>query len=578
MDDLQYQIDLLTAMNERLMNSEKIYRHIAEYSGNLYVYFDLKDNHKVELIGPWDEFMGEKIANHPYDESYMISQICEEDQDLLRRRILEIERVGLESDILEVRTRTYKYWLSCEARVTYDSEHNPVEKLISVRDITKLKSSNEEITYLAYYDSLTGLYNRNYFVSKLRDMIDRAKETSCSVEVLFIDIDDFKKINDSIGLLLGDELVQNFGQYLKELENEDVIVGRFGSDVFILGIYNPSGQRRADVIYRKIRERLRKPFKLTNSTEICFTVSAGVAEYPDAGKSALDVIKNAEIVLYKAKEKGKNTVAFFEPDLLKSFMKSISIENQMKDAISNEDFVLYFQPQFDVRTGDLRGAEALLRWPDKKGGFTSDPCDFIPIAEKNGSINELGNWVLNDAVRTINDWRLKYHIPIVLSVNISAVQIEKENFVDNIQKLIQTYGINPEYFEIEITESVLINNVDDVADKISTLRGMGIKVSLDDFGTGYSSLSYIRKLPIDTLKIDKLFIDTAISDSSSALIYEAVVNLAKKLGFETIAEGVETKEQFEFLQSIDCNTIQGFLLGKPMNREEFEKLLIRQLP
>ena len=580
MEDLKYQIDLLTALNERLLNSEKMYRHIAECSGTLFMYFDYKSTPtKVDLVGPWDEKVGEKIANHPYDESYMLNLLLDEDQDKFRVHMLELEREGLETDTIEVRSRSKRFWLSCFATVTYDEDHNPTEKIIAIKDITKIKMNSEELEYLAFYDSLTGVYNRNYFVRKFRDMCELAESEETSVEIMFVDIDDFKKINDSIGLLFGDELVQEFGQYLKGFQSEEVNVGRFGSDIFVISIYNPCGQRSADVIYRKIVERLRHPFTLTNKSEMMFTVSCGVAEFPDAGRTALEVIKNAEIVLYKAKEKGKNGIQYFELDILNRFIKNVSVEKQLKEAIETESFQLYYQPQYFAADGKLRGAEALLRWPDPEGdGFITSPSEFIPIAEKNGAIIPIGNFVIKEALKTLNDWRNKYHFPMVLSINISAVSLEKENFVEMLSHTLEMYGVNPETIELEITESVFINNFEDVIDKIKTIRGLGMRVSLDDFGTGYSSLSYLKQLPIDTLKIDRTFIETAVKDSSSSIIYESVVDMANKLGFETVAEGVETKEQFNYLRDKNIDIIQGYLLGKPISKVEFEKLLIRQIP
>lgn len=580
MEDLKYQIDLLTALNERLLNSERMYRHIAECSGTLFMYFDYKSNPtKVELVGPWDDMVGEKIANHPYDESYMLNLLLDEDQDNFRIHMLELEREGLETDSIEVRSRNKRYWLSCFANVTYDDEHNPVEKIISIKDITKIKMNSEELEYLAFYDSLTGVYNRNYFVRKFRDMCELADSEEVSVEIMFVDIDDFKKINDSIGLLFGDELVQEFGQYLKDFNSDEINVGRFGSDVFVIAVYNPCGQRSCDNIYRKILERLRHPFTLTNKTEMMFTVSCGVAEYPDAGRTALEVIKNAEIVLYKAKERGKNGIQYFELDILNKFIKNVSIEKQLKEAIETEGFQLFYQPQYHASDGKLRGAEALIRWPDPDGsGFITSPGEFIPIAEKNGAILPIGNFVIKEALRTFTDWRNKYHIPMILSINISAVQLEKENFVDNLSHIVGMYGINAENIELEITETVFINNFEDVIDKIKTIRGLGMRVSLDDFGTGYSSLSYLKQLPIDTIKIDRSFIETAIKDDSSSIIYESVIKMSQKLGFETVAEGVETKEQFNYLRERGIDIVQGFLLGKPVSKVEFEKLLIRQMP
>ncbi|MBR6159697.1 MAG: GGDEF domain-containing protein [Lachnospiraceae bacterium] len=580
MEDLKYQIDLLTALNERLMKSEKMYRRIAECSGSLFMYFDLKSSPaKVDLVGPWDDMVGEKIANHPYDESYMLNLLLDEDQDEFRIHMLELEREGLETDSCEVRSRNKRYWLSCFAKVTYDDEHRPIEKIISIKDITRIKMNSEELEYLAFYDSLTGVYNRNYFVRKFRDMCELADSEEVSVEIMFVDIDDFKKINDSIGLLFGDELVQEFGQYLKDFNSDDVLVGRFGSDVFVIAVYNPCGQRSSDVIYRKIKERLRHPFVLTNKTELMFTVSCGVAEYPDAGRTALEVIKNAEIVLYKAKERGKNGIQYFELEILNRFINNVSIEKQLKEAIETNGFQLYYQPQYYATDGKLRGAEALLRWPDPEGdGFITSPAEFIPIAEKNGAIVPIGNFVLKEALRTFNDWRTKYHIPMILSINISAVSLEKENFVDNLSHELSMYGVSPESLEIEITESVFINNFEDVIDKIKTLRGLGMRVSLDDFGTGFSSLSYLKQIPIDTIKIDRSFIETAVKDDSSSIIYESVIEMSKKLGFETIAEGVETREQFNYLREKKIDIIQGYLLGRPISKVEFEKLLIRQMP
>ena len=557
-----------------------MYRHIAECSGTLFMYFDYKSTPvKVDLVGPWDDMIGEKIANHPYDESYMLNFLLDEDQEKFRIHMLEIEREGLETDSIEVRSRNKRYWLSCFVNMTYDEDHNPVEKIISIKDITKIKMNSEELEYLAFYDSLTGVYNRNYFVRKFRDMCELAESEQVSVEIMFIDIDDFKKINDSIGLLFGDELVQEFGQYLKGFNSEEVNVGRFGSDVFVIAVYNPCGQRSCDVIYRKILERLRHPFTLTNKSELMFTVSAGVAEFPDAGRTALEVIKNAEIVLYKAKEKGKNGIQYFELDILNKFIKNVSIEKQLKEAIETEGFQLYYQPQYFSEDGKLRGAEALLRWPDPEGnGFITSPGEFIPIAEKNGAIIPIGNFVLKEALKTFNDWRVKYHIPMILSINISAISLEKENFVDNLSHLVSMYGVNAESIELEITESVFINDFEDVIDKIKTLRGLGFRVSLDDFGTGYSSLSYLRQLPIDTIKIDRSFIENAVKDDSSSIIYESVIKMSKMLGFDTIAEGVETKEQFNYLREKEIDVLQGYLLGRPISKVEFEKLLIRQIP
>lgn len=577
MDDLKYQIDLLTALNERLMASEHIFRSISEFSGYVYIYKDLKNN-SAELVGPWDELVGEKITTLPFDERYLLDLIHDDDLKIYNDKIYEMEHKKLRHAKIEIRSRIKNLWFESEAKVNYDEEGAPIEKIIAFRDVTKRKAQNEEIAYLAYNDSLTGLYNRNYFVRCLRDMCERAESEKVGVELLFLDIDNFKKINDSIGLLFGDELVQGFSLILKEFQNDNVIVGRFGSDVFIVAIYNPCGQRSADYIYRTIREKIRDPFVLTNKSEVLYTVSAGVAEYPEAGKTALDLIKNAEIVLSRAKDAGKNTIQYFEYDILQQFIKNVSLEQKLKDAIDNEDFQVYFQPQYEAETGKLRGAEALLRWPDTNGLFITSPSDFIPIAEKNGAIIPVGNWVIKETLKIINNWRLRFRLPLVVSVNVSSIQIQKDNFVDYIQSLLNMYEFDPTCLELEITESTFINEHSVVFDRVNVLRKLGIKVALDDFGTGYSSLSYLKSMPIDTLKIDKAFIESAMNDSTASIITQSVVEMSSKLGLKTIAEGIETKEQFEYMKKIGCDYIQGFLLGKPMSKLDFEKIIIRQLP
>lgn len=579
MNDSKYQIDLLTALNERLMNSEKMYRHIAECTGNLFVYFDFKITPaRVSFIGPWDDTLGGKISNHPYDESYLLHFINEEDQDEFRKKILEIERNKLSDDSMEVRSKNNNKWFIANAYVKYDAEDYATEKIIELKDITKNKINSEELEYLAYYDPLTGVYNRNCFIKNLRNMCEKADKEQTSVEVLFLDIDNFKRINDSIGLIYGDELVQEFGQFLKDFNSEDVNIGRYGSDVFLAAIYNPCGSRSADMIFRKVIERLHHPFALSNKSEIKISVTAGVAEYPDSGKTALDVIKNAEIVLYKTKDDRKGSIGYFDPDILGKYNKTAVIESKLSDSIKNNDFILYYQPMFYSNSGNLRGAEVLLRWPDNNGGFVSEPNEFIPISEKNDTIIALGEYVIKEAIRSLNDWRMKYHVPLLLSINISSLQLESENFVENLQHMLVMYDINPDQIELEIKEAYLVKDSNDFANKLKTLRGIGMKISLDNYGTGYSSINVLKNYPIDTIKLDRTIIDSAIDDDTASLIVDSIIELSKKLGIQTVAEGIEAKDEFNYVRKTKCDILQGYLLGRPMNRADFEKVLIRQMP
>lgn len=570
MDELRYQLDLLNALNEKLNGNDRIYKMISDISGYSYIYINYVED-TTELLGCWEEVLGEKISNS-LDQERMLSYIHEDDREMFKNTVGSMRRNQIEDEVCEFRTAQGNNWVECHSRMFYNEYMEPQEQIMCFRQTTKERAQNEELRYLAYYDSLTGLCNRNYFVKCLRDYLEKAEADKVNVALMFVDIDDFKKINDSLGLLFGDELVQDFGIFIKSLQNDKIIAGRFGSDVFCIAIYDPYGSRSVEMVYRSMHDRLRKPFCLSNKAEIVFSVSVGVAMYPDAGSTALELIKNAEIVLFRAKETGKNNLQYFEREILDEFIDNITIEQQLKNAVDNEDFLLYYQPQFFANSGRLRGVEALIRWPDQNGKFIS-PNDFIPIAEKNGAIIPIGNWVMKEALRVYAAWSARFEYPIVLSINISAIQLKKDNFTDQLLHLINLYDINPKMLELEITESIFIDDFEEVIDKMKSLRMLGVRVSLDDFGTGFSSLSYLKDLPIDTLKIDKSFIDTAIKDRSTNIITESVVNMVKRLGLETVAEGVETQEQYDYLKRIECDNIQGFLTGRPMTRTDIEKLL-----
>lgn len=272
----------------------------------------------------------------------------------------------------------------------------------------------------------------------------------------------------------------------------------------------------------------------------------------------MDLINCAEIVMFRAKENGKGRIQYFDGSILEDFLKNVTIENKLKEAVFSQNFTLYFQPQFHTADRILRGVEALIRWKDETGKSIK-PDVFIPIAEKNGTIVPIGTWVMEESARIYAEWKKKYHYAMILSLNISAIQYKQPDFVDKVMKILGKYDISPEEIELEITETILIDNFKEVTEKLVTLRNIGVKISLDDFGTGYSSLSYLKGLPIDTLKVDKSFIDTVITDENTRIITESIIYMVKKLGFETIAEGVETQEQFDYLSAIDCDNIQGII-------------------
>ena len=569
MEELKYQVDLLNAMNQKLSKDEKMLRLICETSNSAFLYYNYEED-RVQTIANWDHFFDFSITDmHDLSRLY---DCVEEKYVIPLKEVLLIEKQGLKSQSIDVKLKDRRICIEVEVNVVYDALSNATDKIIRFKDVTKFNSQNDELTYLAYYDILTGLYNRNYFVRLLGEYLRRAEEENETVAVMFLDFDDFRRINDGMGIIVGDELVQVFGQFLSDLMGDNIIISHFNSDIFCIGIYSPCGARSVETLYKTIEERLKNPFKLSNGQEIFITVSVGVAEYPEAASKTLELINCAEIVMFKAKSMGKDKVLYYNGTILDDFLKNVKIENKLKDAVFQQNFTMYYQPQFRTNDRALRGVEALIRWKDDNGKMIS-PAVFIPIAEKSGAIVPIGTWVIEESLRAFAEWKRKYHYPMVMSLNISAIQYRQPDFIDNVIKLMEKYDVSPSEIELEITESVLIDDFTEITEKLVLLRDIGIKISLDDFGTGYSSLSYLKGLPIDTLKIDKSFIDTVITDENTRIITESIIYMVKKLGFETIAEGVETEEQFRYLNEIDCDNIQGYFLGKPMPSEKIENLL-----
>lgn len=568
MNNLQFQLDMAQSVLKQMDGKEKMYQLVCSTSRNAFIYVDF-NKRSLNVLGNWSSFFDFPVLN---DGDFI--KIMESVEDTYKgnlQKLLYLEKTRKGNAVLECHLKGRNVWLEFECTVIYHDD-TPVEKVIRIRDISKMKKQNEELQYMAYYDTLTGLYNRNYFVRILSEWIRNAEDKNETIAVICIDFDHFKKVNDGLGLVAGDELVQSFGLFLKELLDDRMIAAHVNDDTFYLAVKNPVGNHSAEYIFSQILKRIEKPFRLLGGHEIFITLCAGVAEYPETATNSLELINCAEVVMFKAKELGTNQMKYFEVPIYKDFLDKVNLENRLKEAINTNRFVLYYQPQFDSKTRELRGVEALIRWKDENGKLIS-PGYFIPLAEKSGLIVPIGSWVLEEGVRKYADWRKKYHCNMVLSLNISALQYKRPDFVSNLFELLEKYRVNPGDIELEITESVLIDDFEQVVEKLHIIKDYGIKISLDDFGTGFSSLSYLKGLPIDTLKIDKSFIDTVIDDESTKVITESIVSMVKKLGYETVAEGVETEAQYEYLKQIECDNIQGFLLGRPMPENELVKLM-----
>ncbi|MGN0403137.1 MAG: putative bifunctional diguanylate cyclase/phosphodiesterase [Acetatifactor sp.] len=569
MNELQYQVDLLKAMNQKLTEKERMHAMAFQATEGVFLYYSFEKDH-VETMGNWNEYFNFQV--HEIKDISGIMDYIDEAYQLPLRDALFPEKVNKNSGAAECKMKDKLCWIGFRTLVSYDQKGKPTEKIIYIKNITKVKTQSEELTFMAYYDNLTGLYNRNYFVRLLSEYVNRAAESHSIVSVMTIDIDEFRKVNDGMGIIVGDELVQQFGFFLKSIGGDDIITCHLHSDVFCLAIYEPVGSKSVDNVYKEIIQRLKEPFRISTGQSIKITVSIGVAEYPEAAMTALELINCAEIVVYKCKKQGKNMLQYFQPPMLDDFLHSIELEDKLKKAVENKTFFMCYQPQYFSGNRRLRGVEALIRWKDESAQFIS-PNVFIPVAEKNGSIIPIGQWVVEESIRQYATWRSQFGFPFIMSINISALQYKKDDFADSIVEVLNKYNVKPNEIELEITEGVLIDDFVEVSKKLKVLRDYGIRIALDDFGTGFSSLSYLKQLPIDSLKIDKSFIDTVLSDSATRVITESIVNMVKTLGFESIAEGVEEEQQYNYLYSVGCDVIQGYLFGKPLLPDEMEAVL-----
>lgn len=554
---------------EKLRQDEKMLRLLCETSSSAFIYYNYKED-RVETLGSWDYFFDFSVSD--MNDLTKLYDRVEEQYEIPLKEGLFIEKQKRDRENFEIKVKESRLCIEVEVNVVYDSEGNPTDKIIRFKDVTKLAAQKDELIYMAYYDVLTGLYNRNYFVRLLGEFLRRAEKETKKVAVMFMDFDDFRRVNDGMGIIAGDELVQLFGQYLTGLMNSNVIVSHFSTDIYCIGIYDPCGARSVDTIYRVIRERLKKPFKMTDGQEVTMTVSVGVSEYPEAALGTLELINCAEIVMFKAKSGGKDKIQYFEGAILEEFLQTVAIQNKLKEVVFEQNFTMYFQPQYYAENGKFRGVEALIRWRDNKGDMIS-PAVFIPIAEKNGTIVPIGNWVIEKSVQTYAQWRDKYHYPLILSLNVSAVQCKKHDFTDSLMRILERYDVSPGEIEIEVTETILIEDFDEISERLNELKNAGVRISLDDFGTGFSSLAYLKGLPINTLKIDKTFVDTLLTDRNTKIITESIIYMVKRLGYETIAEGVETREQFQYLKELECDMIQGYYMGRPMPAQGIADIL-----
>ncbi|MBF0381132.1 MAG: EAL domain-containing protein [Magnetococcales bacterium] len=445
------------------------------------------------------------------------------------------------------------------------------------REIAQRKSLEQQLHEQAKFDPLTKLPNRNLFQDRLQQTILHADRNKQPFALMVIDLDRFKWINDTLGHDTGDELLIEASKRIKGVVRRTDTVSRLGGDEFTVILPEILHDSMADLIARKILEQMSLPFKLTKQ-EVVLSGSVGIAIYPNDGATTEDLIKNADIAMYQAKESGRDAFQFFSQDINKKVYRRLQLEREMRDALLNGGFYLDYQPKVNIASGKIIGMEALVRWNHPTEGILS-PKEFIPLAEETGMIVKISAWVLKAACNDAKSWIDAGYDGLKMSVNLSALQFrEGEELMALVEDTLKDSGLHPTNLELEITESLMVNNLDQASAILVRLRKMGITISMDDFGTGYSSLALLKKLPIQTLKIDRSFIQNLEQESNNAAFISAIISMAKQLELHVVAEGVENQQQLQILKDHGGTEVQGFLYSPPLGSAAFLGLLKGRIP
>lgn len=463
----------------------------------------------------------------------------------------------------------YEYHLSggskfFEARVRYIEKYDQV--MVIMRDISEQHQSAELIRHQAYYDSLTSLPNRFLALDRLSQSLVESERNKEKTAVLFLDLDDFKKINDSLGHEVGDKLLIQSANRLNQAVRIGDTVGRLGGDEFIVLIKGINGQQVVLKTIESLLQAFRSPFNL-DGRELILTASIGVAVYPEDGKTASDLLRNADTAMYRAKDRGRNTHSFFTKEMNVIMQRRLELEAQMHGALERQEFEVYYQPQIEVKSGSVIGAEALLRWHNETLG-SINPDEFIPVAEQTGMIVPIGEFVIDQALRFLNKWQKKQKQKYNIAVNLSPRQFRDEGLFSFIRDKLVAMEVMPCQLELEITEGILLGGQGYIQKALNKIKQIGIRLAMDDFGTGYSSLGYLRQFDFDVLKIDRSFIQGITTNQADYDLVKATIAMSRSLDLSVVAEGVETLAQLQMLDELGCDVAQGFYFGKPISGKD----------
>lgn len=566
-DTLRQQYEQLIENQQKLKESEERYRLISDATND--AVWEEK-NFKRSFSDRWYEVTGyskeelEEVNDwqkliHPEDRANVNMSI--EQHILNKTPYYECQYR------LKISDGSYK-WVQARGKALFDENGYSYYKAGAIRDITEIKDYEQQLKFLAYHDQLTGLKNRISMKEYFNTLVSEKCE---NISLLHIDIDNFKYINDTLGHSFGDLLLINISRRLSRYESDNCKLYRLGGDEYIVLFKSYKDLLEVEKLGVKILKEFNNSFEI-EKINLFIKISMGITLYPEHGKCIDEMLKNADIALHKAKELGKNRIIIYNQPMNEAITERVIIEKRLRTALNNNEFELYYQPQFSIKDNRISGFEALIRWRNSELGFVS-PARFIGVAEATHLIIPIGEWVLKNAcifLKRIHSLGFK---DMTMSINVSILQLLQDDFADMVMETLDLIGVDPKYLEIEITETILMESYDVIYCKLKRLNATGIRIALDDFGKGYSSLNYLRQLPISTLKIDKSFIDTISSDRKNKSIIDLIVKIGKSMDLCVVAEGVETKDQVEYLVKHKCNKIQGYFFCKPLPEQEVLKVI-----
>jgi len=557
---------------EDLAESRERFKQLAESIRDVFFLIDA-DNSRVHYVNPaYEEIWGRSRESLYEQPRSWADAIHPDDRALAFEKAAEGAKTGeFDYEYRIVRPDGEIRWIHVRGFPIRDEAGKAYRTAGVAQDITSQREMQERLMHLAHFDALTGLPNRTLCFDRLQQALAQARRKNWIASFLFIDLDRFKNVNDTLGHLAGDELLRQVAARLSQCVRVGDTVARLGGDEFGMILSDLAKAYDASLVAKKVIEALARPFDL-GGYEAFVTASVGIASFPGDSDDSEALIKNADAAMFRAKLIGRNNFQFYTAEMNERALEKLTVENQLRRALERKEFLLHFQPKIDLNTRRVTSCEALLRWKVPGNGLVS-PKDFVPVLEETGLIVPVGEWVLGAACAQVRDWQDAGVTPVPIAVNLSAKQFQRNDICATVARTLEEHGIEPRFLELEITETAAMKNASETVATLRQLKDIGVRISIDDFGTGYSSLGYLKRFPVDALKIDRSFITGLPDDAEDASIARAVIGMAHSLHLKVIAEGVETDEQRRFLAANGCDEMQGYLAAKPMPAEEITRFI-----